>query len=79
MPPEQLEFASPEDRGDNIPVAAPQANAPAAKMEEPPKVDEPRDEDPPRDEGGKFAKHQINMDDLRNESKSRKLLRRVTG
>jgi len=56
MPPEQLQFASPEDRGDNIPVAAPQANAPAVKMEEPPKVDEPRVEDPPRDEGGKFAK-----------------------
>ena len=58
MPPEQFEFefASPEDRGDNIPVAATQANAPAVKMEEPPKLDEPRTEDPPRDEGGKFAK-----------------------
>lgn len=62
MPPEQLEFASPEDRGDNIPVAAPQANAPAVKMEEPPKLDEPRDEDPPRDEGGKFAKKERQAD-----------------
>ena len=62
MPPEQLEFASPEDRGDNIPVAATQANAPAVKMEEPPKVDEPRAEDPPRDEGGKFAKKERQAD-----------------
>ena len=62
MPPEQLEFASPEDRGDNIPVAAPQANAPAVKMEEPPKLDEPRVEDPPRDEGGKFAKKERQAD-----------------
>ena len=30
-------------------------------------------------EGGKYATHQIKIDDLRNESKSRKLLRRVTG
>ena len=62
MPPEQLEFASPEDRGDNIPVAATQANAPAVKTEEPPKVDEPRVEDPPRDEGGKFAKKERQAD-----------------
>ena len=62
MPPEQLEFASPEDRGDNIPVAATQANAPAVKTEEPPKVDEPRAEDPPRDEGGKFAKKERQAD-----------------
>ncbi len=62
MPPEQLEFASPEDRGDNIPVAATQANAPAVKMEEPPKLDEPRTEDPPRDEGGKFAKKERQAD-----------------
>lgn len=62
MPPEQLEFASPEDRGDNIPVAATQANAPAVKTEEPAKVDEPRVEDPPRDEGGKFAKKERQAD-----------------
>ena len=62
MPPEQLEFASPEDRGDNIPVAATQANATAVKTEEPPKVDEPRAEDPPRDEGGKFAKKERQAD-----------------
>lgn len=62
MPPEQLEFASPEDRGDNIPVAATQANAPAVKMEEPPKLGEPRAEDPPRDEGGKFAKKERQAD-----------------
>lgn len=62
MPPEQLEFASPEARGDNIPVAATQANAPAVKTEEPPKVDEPRAEDPPRDEGGKFAKKERQAD-----------------
>lgn len=62
MPPEQLEFASPEDRGDNIPVAATQANAPAVKTEETSKVDEPRAEDPPRDEGGKFAKKERQAD-----------------
>lgn len=62
MPPEQLEFASPEARGDNIPVAATQANAPAVKTEEPPKADEPRAEDPPRDEGGKFAKKERQAD-----------------
>ena len=62
MPPEQLEFASPEARGDNIPVAANQANAPAVKTEESPKLDEPRVEDPPRDEGGKFAKKERQAD-----------------
>ncbi len=62
MPPEQLEFASPEDRGDNIPVAATQANAPAVKTEETSKVDELRAEDPPRDEGGKFAKKERQAD-----------------
>lgn len=64
MPPEQLEFASPEDRGDNIPsIAAPEPEpadpAPEAKKpdEKAPKVDEP-----PRDEGGKFTKKERQAD-----------------
>lgn len=62
MPPEQLEFASPEDRGDNLPEVAAPASTQAPKAEELPKVDEPRAEDPPRDEGGKFAKKERQAD-----------------
>lgn len=62
MPPEQLDFASPEDRGDNLPEVAAPAPTQAPKAEEPPKVDEPRAEDPPRDEGGKFAKKERQAD-----------------
>ena len=60
MFPEQLEFASPEDRGDTLPdVTAP---ATAHKAEEPPKADEGRVDDQPRDEGGKFAKKERQAD-----------------
>ena len=62
MPPEQLEFASPEDRGDNIPEVAAPAQAQAPKAEEPPKVGEVKAEDPPRDESGKFAKKERQAD-----------------
>ena len=62
MPPEQLEFASPEDRGDNLPEVAAPAQAQAPKAEEPPKADEPRAEDPPRDDAGKFAKKERQAD-----------------
>ena len=62
MPPEQLDFASPEDRGDNLPEVAAPAPTQAPKAEEPPKADEPRAEDPPRDEGGKFAKKERQAD-----------------
>ena len=62
MPPEQLEFASPEDRGDNLPEVAAPAQAQAPKAEEPPKLGEVKAEDPPRDEGGKFAKKERQAD-----------------
>ena len=62
MPPEQLEFASPEDRGDNLPDVATPAQTQAPKAEEPPKVDEVKTEDQPRDDGGKFAKKERQAD-----------------
>ena len=62
MPPEQLEFASPEDRGDNLPEVAASAPAQAPKAEDPPKADEVKAEDQPRDEGGKFAKKERQAD-----------------
>ena len=62
MPPEQLEFASPEDRGDNLPEVAAPAQAQAPKAEEPPKLGEVKAEDPPRDDAGKFAKKERQAD-----------------
>lgn len=62
MPPEQLDFASPEDRGDNLPEVAAPAQVQAPKAEEPPKGGEVKAEDPPRDESGKFAKKERQAD-----------------
>ena len=62
MPPEQLEFASPEDRGDNLPEVVTTAPAQVPKAEEPPKGDAPKTDDQPRDEGGKFAKKERQAD-----------------
>ena len=59
---DNLEFASPEDRGDNLPEVVTTAPAQAPKAEEPPKDDAPKTDDQPRDEGGKFAKKERQAD-----------------
>ena len=70
---DNLEFASPEDRGDNLPEVAPATPKAADPAPEGKKPEEqtPKTDDQPRDEGGKFAKKERAADDEVRIPKSR--------